>query len=159
MLSETEIIKLYLQLVRTIEVPVSLLERESLLLKLIENLISNHASEKLSVGREGKERQAVRRVREYLMENYEQNVSLERLAQIAKLSKWHLNRVFSAELGLPPHAFQTQVRVTRAKAMLRQGSEISQVASLTGFSDQSHLNRHFKRLVGVTPGEYSAHYL
>jgi AraC-like DNA-binding protein len=55
---------------------------------------------------------------------------------------------------MPPHAFQTQVRVSRAKTLLLEGWSISQVASQTGFADQSHLTRHFKRLVGVTPGRY-----
>ena len=55
---------------------------------------------------------------------------------------------------MPPHAFQTQVRVARAKALLLRGWPISQAAAHTGFADQSHLTRHFKRLVGVTPGQY-----
>jgi AraC-like DNA-binding protein len=55
---------------------------------------------------------------------------------------------------MPPHAFQTQARIARAKTLLRQGRAISEVARLTGFADQSHLTRHFKRLVKLTPGEY-----
>ena len=157
-LFDPALIKAYLQLVQVLETTGSRLERESLFLRLLANLIRNHASERMPVAREGFERKAVGRVRDYLIAHYEQNVSLEHLAQVAQLSKFYLNRVFSAELGLPPHAFQTQVRVAKAKTLLREGLEISQVALLTGFADQSHLNRHFKRLVGVTPGEYSSHY-
>ncbi len=91
------------------------------------------------------------------MENYADNVSMERLAQIANLSPFHLNRVFCSELGMPPHAFQTQVRIIKAKELLHRGWSISRVASVAGFADQSHLTRHFKRLIGVTPGEYRKH--
>lgn len=105
----------------------------------------------------GKERTAVRRARDYLTDNYAENVSLERLSSVARLSPFYLSRVFCAELGLPPHAFQTQVRVNQAKRLLCQGLSAATVASETGFADQSHLTRHFKRLVGVPPGEYVKH--
>jgi AraC-like DNA-binding protein len=55
---------------------------------------------------------------------------------------------------MPPHAFQTQVRVANAKRLLRGGSAILQVALETGFADQSHLTRCFTRFVGLTPGAY-----
>jgi AraC-like DNA-binding protein len=55
---------------------------------------------------------------------------------------------------MPPHQFQTLVRVSRAKALLREGWSIPQAASQVGFFDQSHFNRHFKRIIGVTPGQY-----
>jgi AraC-like DNA-binding protein len=70
------------------------------------------------------------------------------------LSPFHLNRLFCREIGMPPHAFQTQVRIARAKTLLRQGLPITGVAMQTGFADQSHLTRHFKRLLKLTPGQY-----
>ena len=63
-------------------------------------------------------------------------------------------RVFRKVLGLPPHAYLVQVRITQAKKLLASGMAIAEVAAETGFSDQSHLHRHFKRIVGVTPGQY-----
>ncbi len=74
----------------------------------------------------------------------------------AGLSPYHLCRVFGAAVGMPPHACQTQVRVRHAKSMLRAGLPISRVAGAAGFYDQAHLTRHFKRIVGVTPGRYVA---
>jgi AraC-like DNA-binding protein len=96
----------------------------------------------------------VKRVREHLTESYAENVSLRQLARLVQLSPFHLSRVFCQQVGMPPHAYQTQVRVARAKTLIRQGHSISQVATLTGFADQSHLTRHFKRLVLLTPGQY-----
>ncbi len=96
----------------------------------------------------------MRLAREYLEDNRAENVSLARLAQVASLSPYHLNRVFSREVGLPPHRYQVQVRVDRAKALLAAGTPIKDVVAETGFADHSHLTRHFKRLVGVPPSMY-----
>ena len=64
-------------------------------------------------------------------------------------------RVFRASVGLPPHAFLTRVRILHAQALIRAGVSLTRVALDTGFSDQSHLIRHFKRALGVTPGAYA----
>ncbi len=100
------------------------------------------------------ERASVRRVRHYLETHYMDNPSLDDLAQVAGLSPYHLVRVFRAETGLPPHTYLTQVRIRRAKTHLQAGEPIAAVAAATGFSDQSHLTRRFKRIVGVTPGQF-----
>ncbi len=80
------------------------------------------------------------------------NLTLQALAQVVGLSPYHLCRVFGAAVGMPPHAYQTQVRVRHAKSMLRAGLLISRVVGAAGFYDQARLTRHFKRIVGVTPG-------
>jgi AraC-like DNA-binding protein len=99
-------------------------------------------------------RQAVLRVQSYLDDNYRAKVRLGALAEIAGLSVFHLIRVFRAATGLPPYAYLEQVRIHRAAALLREGHPVSRVAALTGFADQSHLTRFFKRLIGVPPGRY-----
>lgn len=132
----------------------TLLERESLLLAALVVLVKRFAERIPGSAPERRERYAVRRVRDYLAAHYVENVSLGQIARLAELSPYHLNRVFAAELGMPPHAFQSQQRVVRARAMLRQGRTLADVAAETGFADQSHLTRTFKRVVGVTPGAY-----
>jgi transcriptional regulator GlxA family with amidase domain len=93
-------------------------------------------------------------VREYLDAHYAENIDLGDLARIVNLSAFHLNRVFRTEVGLPPHAYQTQLRVTRGKSLLAQGVAIHTVAVDVGFFDQSHFTNHFTRLLGFTPGTY-----
>lgn len=63
-------------------------------------------------------------------------------------------RQFRREVGLPPHAYLTQLRLARAKGLLARGTAIAAVATDCGFAAQSHLHRHFLRTYGVTPGRY-----
>jgi AraC-like DNA-binding protein len=119
-------------------------------------LLARHAEERLSEAPLGPERAAVRRVREYLEANLAPAPCLHDLAGVANLSRFHLLRVFRRDTGLAPHEYLTQLRIERAKRLLAAGEPISAVALAVGFSDQSHLNRRFKRLVGVTPGRFVA---
>lgn len=148
------LLRQYLALQLVLEQATTSLERQSLLLDLLAALMSRFAASRPASRTFGLERKVIRRACEYLAEHYAENVSLDYLAQIANLSPFHFNRVFAQQFGMPPHAYQTRLRITRAKALLRQGWAIPEVALQTGFADQSHLNRHFKRLVTVTPGQY-----
>jgi AraC-like DNA-binding protein len=137
-----------------LESPSAQLEQESRLLWVLTQMIARYTDESLLVGRVGREHKAVKQVQEYLAAHYAEQVSLDQLVELTGLSAFHLTRVFCQASGLPPHAWQTQVRVWRAKELLAQGHAIAQVALSTGFAHQSHLNKHFKRLVGMTPGQY-----
>ncbi len=99
------------------------------------------------------ESRAVGQIRQVL-DQPQLNLNLTELAALVNLSIFQLSRAFKKELGLAPHEYQTQQRVHRATALLRAGESAASVAITTGFYDQSHLNRHFKRLIGVTPGQY-----
>jgi AraC-like DNA-binding protein len=137
-----------------LEAEESLLARQELFLMTFAELAKRHADVTLVEPPRGRERQAVRNVREYLDANTRRNVALDDLAEMSGLSPFHLIRVFRNELGLTPHAYFEQVRVHRARRLLKKGSPIARVAADLGFTDQSHLHRHFKRLTGVTPGAY-----
>ena len=91
---------------------------------------------------------------ELLHERLADPPSLSELAAMTGLSQFALLRAFRAETGLPPHAYLNQVRVRRARTLLDQGVAPADVAMTTGFADQAHLTRHFKRVVGVPPGAY-----
>lgn len=152
--SEPELLSHYLRLYRTLEQPAARLEREARLLEFLSELITRFAEQRLVLRKVGLEPQAVKRACEYLRAHFVENVSLEKLANLAGLSPFHFHRVFAEHTGLPPHAYQNQLRVFRAKELLRQGDAVSLAAVQAGFFDQSHLTRHFKRLVGIPPGRY-----
>lgn len=143
------------QLHITLENSTSQLERESRFLWTLAQFITRHADRCSQQTPLGKEHQIVQRVQEYLRANYMHSISLQQLACIANLKPLRLLRVFRKHVGLPPHAYLVQTRVSCAKVFLSLGLPICQVAADTGFTDQSHLTRHFKRLVGVTPKQYA----
>ena len=131
-----------------------LLEQQTLLLDVLTHLIRRHADTPPATRELGREPEAVRLVKSYLETCYAEAAPLEQLASLAGLSRYHLVRVFHEAVGVPPHAYQRQIRVAHAKELLASGRPIAEVALATGFTDQSHLNRWFKRLWGFTPGEY-----
>jgi AraC-like DNA-binding protein len=104
--------------------------------------------------RVGKEPRRIETILDFLKSHSADNISLAELASMVSLSPFYLLRVFRKQTGIPPHEYQTQVRIARARKLIRKGYSISHVALETGFFDQSHLSRNFKRIVGVTPGQY-----
>lgn len=130
------------------------LEVHSRFLAVLAELIGRHADAPPRPRPTGHENRAVERAREYIDAFFDHNLSIEKVAAVAGLSPYHFIRVFGRHTGLPPHTCLTQVRVRRARAMLKAGQTVATAACAVGFADQSHLNRHFKRLTGITPGKY-----
>jgi AraC-like DNA-binding protein len=98
---------------------------------------------------------AVRRARAFLHDALRAKITLDDLAEHAALDKFHLVRAFRAEVGLPPYEYLTYLRVTRACELLQRGVLVAEAAQAVGFCDESQLHRHFRRIVGVTPGAYA----
>src|SRR5262249_34013209 len=98
----------------------------------------------------------LRAVVEYIEEHLDASPSLEQIASVARLSPSHFARQSRAATGLPPHQYVIVRRVERAKQLLQAGTDLSlaEVAAHAGFSDQSQFSGHFKRMVGVTPGQF-----
>ena len=142
------------QVHQALEQSTSQLEQQTLVLDLLAQLILRCAEYPPCLAKLGEERQPVDRVRAYLEDHYNQEISLEQLAQIANLSSFHLNRSFRKTFRMPPHAYQIQVRILQAKKLLRKEWSIEKVALETGFASQSHFGSHFKRLECVTPRQY-----
>jgi AraC family transcriptional regulator len=108
-------------------------------------------------GRDGTlPRGRLRAVVEYIEQHLDASPSLEQMAAVARLSAYHFARQFKAATGLPPHQYVLARRVERARHLLQAGTDLSlaEVAAHAGFSDQSQFSHHFKRLVGVTPGQF-----
>jgi AraC-like DNA-binding protein len=125
---------------------------EELLLRAYASLLVRHAA--IAPAPIGREAGPVARVRAAIEARYAEDLALSELAGIACLSVHHLIRVFRAELGLTPHAYLVDVRVRRARDLLRAGLSPAAAAGQVGFADQAHLTRAFKARIGVTPGAY-----
>jgi AraC-like DNA-binding protein len=146
--------QLFLELHHAAERQESQLEQDELLLEFVRAFPGRSSGEAAVDARQGSERSAVKQARRYIEENFCESISLAELGQLTGLSPFYLHRVFCEEIGMPPHAYQTQLRINQAKQLLRERQPLSAVAVSMGFADQSHLTRHFHRLVGVTPGRF-----
>ena len=104
--------------------------------------------------REGPAIRGTARMRECLHEEG-LDIDLETLANKVGLNRFQALRAFKRRYGLPPHAYQLCLRISRARRLLLAGAAPADVAAQCGFVDQSHFNRHFKRILGVTPMKYA----
>jgi len=93
---------------------------------------------------------------DYMRENYHRSITLQDLSRVCNANPFVLLRRFRQEMGVTPHEYLRMLRVNRAKDFILEGTRLADVAVLCGFSDQSHLNRQFKKTVGVTPGQFIA---
>ena len=82
--------------------------------------------------------------------------TVSQAAQRAGMSRESFSRQFRRRHGMPPHSFWLLEKLNDARRLLRTGEPIAAIAAETGFSDQSHLGRCFRRAFGVTPGRYRA---
>ena len=98
---------------------------------------------------------ALRRVREYVVAHIEENISIQALASMVGLSRFHFTRAFKQSEGVTPHQFLLQCRVKRVQELLAATElPLSHIALAAGFSDQSHCSRRFREFVGITPSRY-----
>ena len=97
----------------------------------------------------------IARAKKLLEDRYADDVRLEELESEIGLSRFYLVRRFRAEVGMPPHAYQLAIRLDRARVLVTEGVPLVEVATRCGFTDQSHLTRHFRRATGVAPGAYA----
>ncbi|MGF1495608.1 MAG: helix-turn-helix domain-containing protein [Elainellaceae cyanobacterium] len=97
----------------------------------------------------------LQQVVDYIQAHLSQDLSLNELASVAQMSAHYFSQLFKQSTGLSPHQYVIHCRIKRSQALLGQGeATIAEVAKAVGFADQSHFHRHFKRLVGVTPGTF-----
>jgi AraC-like DNA-binding protein len=100
-------------------------------------------------------RRAVRLARAFLHDALADKVTLDELAAHARLDKFHLVRAFRSEVGIPPYEYLTQARVAKARELLQRGALVADAAQAVGFYDESQLHRHFRRIIGITPGRFA----
>lgn len=132
----------------------STLERESSFVSLLSTLIFRHGNNPPKLCRIDSHVHAINRVCEFMEAHCTENMSLKQLSSVACLSPFYFQRLFLKNRGISPHEYIIHFRVKKAKELLAEGLNIVDVAFETGFVDQSHFSRLFKRAVGVTPGLY-----
>ncbi len=137
----------------------SRLYAETLVNSLILHLLENHCTTRRKIGdrTKGKLPQSkLKQVIDYINDYLDRDLSLKELSSLVQMSPHYFSTLFKQTTGTTPHQYVISCRVDRAKDLLKQGKlSIAEISKEVGFVDQSHLHRHFKRLVGVTPKSYS----
>jgi AraC-like DNA-binding protein len=144
----------FAELHRALETASWALERETLLADWLHDV--SDGPHRLDDRRRSARRDpALRRACEFLRDELANNITLDELERAAGVSRHRLSRMFRTAYDMPPHRFQLAHRIRIARQMLERGVAISEVAQATGFVDQSHLHRHFRRTLGMTPASYA----
>ncbi|PIG91059.1 AraC family transcriptional regulator [Gloeocapsopsis sp. IPPAS B-1203] len=99
----------------------------------------------------GLTKRKLQQVVDYINDYLDRDLGLAELAAVVQMSPHYFCHLFKQSTGLTPHQYVIRCRVERAKMLLHNGEAIADTAYTVGFANQSHLNRHFKRIVGVTP--------
>lgn len=98
-------------------------------------------------------------VLDYMQEYYTRDLSVAELAAVAQVSPSHFAQLFRTTMEMAPHEYLIACRIEHAKRLLlTQESPLNEVAYSCGFADQSHMTRHFRRIMGVTPGVFRKEY-
>ncbi|MEU4608502.1 AraC family transcriptional regulator [Kribbella sp. NPDC023972] len=123
-------------------------------LTLIEERLRQHLQRNVGDPPDRRDPGVASRLRDVLDESVPAGITLDDAAKLVHAHPAHLVRAFSREYGMPPHRYLTGRRVDLARRYLLDGCPPAEVATLAGFYDQSHLNRHFRRMLGVTPARF-----
>ncbi|MGL6020409.1 MAG: AraC family ligand binding domain-containing protein [Gibbsiella quercinecans] len=128
--------------------------KETMVFSALTWLMLRHAKSRGEPAAQSRAQAQVARIKTFLDDYPEADVSLLELAERVALSPYYLLRQFQQVTGLPPHAYQIQARLRKARGMLKAGYSVLDSALACGFHDQSHFHRHFRQSMGVTPGDY-----
>jgi AraC-like DNA-binding protein len=132
----------------------SKIEFESGLFQIAQSLVA--ISGHLNLGTQNGKRidTLLLRARDFILANLQQNLSIDDIATAANMSKFHFIRQFRLQFGITPHQYVLSCRVNLARRIIESGKSLNQAAFEAGFADDSHLNRHFKRVYGLTPKRF-----
>jgi len=130
------------------------LEKEAVLVSTLHFILSKYGLSGTSVAENRPQGHPVQKAKRLLASDLDQKLSLERVARIVGVSRFHFLRIFKENTGISPHLYRTLKRIELSKKLLSQDMPPAQVALETGFADQSHFSNTFRRYVGATPRQY-----
>jgi AraC-like DNA-binding protein len=130
------------------------LQREECYLRFITRLFERYVRTTRTPATVRWEDRTIRLARDFLDHHLDEKVRLADIANAAGLPPFQLFRAFERATGMSPHCYQRQARIRFAASLIRLGRPLGDVAAASGFADQAHLTRSFRRTMGVTPGAY-----
>lgn len=122
----------------------------------IADALVRHANSPVAATNRKYDHAAIRRVCDYLQAHSHQQIGSGELENVSGLDRFALARQFRLSLGTSPHRYLVMRRLEKARGMIGNGQSLVDIALETGFSDQAHFTRHFKRTHGMTPGRWAS---
>jgi len=116
---------------------------------LIENLIAD-----LSNNVKDQKVEIIESVKEYINDNFREDISLDDVADYISFSKYYLSKLFKEVEGINYKDYLIKVRMEKAKKRLKNGDKIKVVACEVGYSDRNYFSRAFKKYTGISPGKF-----
>ncbi len=145
----------FLNLVRSYEVCSDSMEKEVLLNEFFGYLLRNACGMLRTQLSDKDSNERIAEAKDLLSEDLDIGITLDVVAKRVGLSRFHFIRQFKRHTGISPHQFRIQRRIEAARALIRTGLPLSEVALETGFVDQSHFTNKFRQYTGATPSQYS----
>ncbi|TDP90096.1 AraC family two component transcriptional regulator [Halanaerobium saccharolyticum] len=118
---------------------------EQIIENLIDDLCNNAKEQKVEI---------IETVKDYIDENYKEDISLEDVADYISFSKYYLSKLFKEVEGINYKDYLIKVRMEEAKKRLKNGDKIKVVACEVGYSDRNYFSRAFKKYTGISPGKF-----
>ncbi|QDF27526.1 AraC family transcriptional regulator [Halarcobacter anaerophilus] len=134
---------------------ISYKEKEQKLIQFFTKLFKLYMKE----SEQKKENKDFEKIADYLEQNSTENISLEELSKEFNLNPFYIIRIFKAQKNITPHAYLLNMKINRAKKLLKEQKSITFTALECGFSDQSHFHRNFCKYVAATPKEYKLNFV
>lgn len=154
--SHPELFPAFVKLHRSVEQQATTLERQSRLTDCLRLLLEKCGESSREAPSPDVGHPAVQRARAFIDAHAADKITLDDVVAAAgSISRYHLVHAFTAQVGLPPHAYQIQIRLAKARRLLSLGATPGQAAFDLGFADQSHFTRHFQSALGTTPAAFA----
>lgn len=148
------IYKNFIDLCEQLFSPISLIEKEENIITFISEVFLSHCDSRISNDKDENTSDIANKIKDYIDSKILDNITLDDLSQHFGLSSIHIIRLFKQSFELPIHSYILNKKVHKARELLSTNDSLINIALESGFYDQSHLNKSFKRVFSITPKEY-----
>ena len=132
-----------------------LLDKEDALYSFFLSFFSLFLDEKTEEARD----KSFEEILEYLEQNFKENISIDELSKKFDLNPFYIIRLFKTQINMTPHAYMINLKINKAKEILKKNTSIVDTALECGFFDQSHFHKNFLKIVACTPNEYKLNFI